>query len=95
MSQPNTVETSGRPGSQWPVGMRLRFHPDAKLNPQFESLRGRPVLILSRMQLLGPNKAGCYSWRQQILSLSTGRIGWARPDQQLALPVDDPDDEGL
>lgn len=78
-----------RPLSQWPVGARLRFREEAELNPQHERLRGKPVLVLSRMELIGPSD-GRYSWRQQILSLSTCRTGWARPDQ-LALPRDDQD----
>ncbi|WP_028079788.1 hypothetical protein [Solimonas soli] len=92
MSHSNIADVPGRPASQWPVGVRLRFRPDARLNPQFETLRGKPVLVLSRMQLLGPNAHGAYSWRQQILALSTGRVGWARPDQ-LTLPVDDLDED--
>lgn len=75
-----------RPLSQWPVGVRLRFHPEAALSPGSESLRGKPVLVLSEMRLIGPTDNG-YSWRQQVLSLTTGRIGWARPDQ-LGLPLD-------
>ncbi len=75
-----------RPLSQWPVGVRLRFRPDAQLASQSESLRGKPVLVLSEMRLIGPTQ-NAYSWRQQVLSLSTGRVGWARPDQ-LALPLD-------
>jgi hypothetical protein len=94
MNTPHIAEVPGRPASQWPIGIRLRFRPDAKLNAQYDSLRGKPLLVLSRLQLLGPNDDGCYSWRQQILSLSTGRVGWARPDQ-LALPVDEPDDDSF
>lgn len=92
MIDPHTADTSSRPASQWPIGIRLRFRPDASLNPQYEHLRGKPLLVLSRLQLLGPNEQGCYSWRQQILSLSTGRVGWARPEQ-LTLPIDDPDED--
>lgn len=75
-----------RPASQWPIGMRLRFRSDAEMNPSHERMRGKPVLVLSGMRLIGP-ASGRYSWRQQILALSTGRVGWARPDQ-LDLPLD-------
>ncbi len=75
-----------RPLSQWPVGVRLRFHPSAALNANSESLRGKPLLVLSEMRLIGPTD-DTYSWRQQVLSLTTGRVGWARPDQ-LDLPLD-------
>ncbi len=82
-----------RPASQWPIGMRLRFRPDAVLDPKHEGLRNRPALVLSGMKLIGPAASG-YSWRQQVLSLSTGRIGWARPDQ-LDLPLDGSDPESF
>lgn len=75
-----------RPASQWPVGIRLRFREDACLHPQFARLRGRPVLVLSGLKLIG-NGSGPMSWRQQVLALSSGKIGWARPDQ-LDLPLD-------
>ena len=80
-----------RPVSQWPVGARLRFLPDAELNPRHEQLRNTMALVLGEMQLIGPSN-GRYSWRQQILSLSTCRVGWARPDQ-LGLPLDGDDAE--
>ena len=83
----STIPT--RPASQWPVGMRLRFRSDAEMNPQYEKMRGKPVLILSGLRLIGPAQ-GRYSWRQQILALSTGRVGWARPEQ-LGLPIDGTD----
>jgi hypothetical protein len=76
-----------RPQSQWPIGVRLRFRPDADMNETHASLRGKPLLVLSALRLIGPN-AGRWSWRQQVLSLTTGRIGWARPDQ-LDLPLDE------
>jgi len=82
-----------RPASQWPIGMRLRFKPDATLDPKHEALRKRPALVLSGMKLIGPAPGG-YSWRQQVLALSTGRIGWARPDQ-LDLPLDGSDPESF
>ncbi|MDD3763328.1 MAG: hypothetical protein PHP86_08585 [Nevskiales bacterium] len=69
--------------------MRLRFGPDAELKSHNEALRGRPVLVLSEMKLIG-RPGGPYSWRQQVLALSTCKVGWARPDQ-LALPVDTED----
>ena len=84
MNEFATIPT--RPVSQWPVGMRLRFRSDASMNPGHERLRGRPVLVLSEMRLIG-SSAGQYSWRQQILALSTGSVGWARPEQ-LDLPID-------
>ena len=80
--KPMTLPT--RPVSQWPVGARLRFAPDADLARP--ALRGTSVLVLSEMQLIGP--AGYRSWRQQVLSFSGGcQVGWARPDQ-LTLPID-------
>ncbi|HET8882265.1 MAG TPA: hypothetical protein VFM56_08835 [Solimonas sp.] len=78
-----------RPATQWPIGIRLRFDPQANLQPQHRALRGKPVLVLSRLRLMGPSD-GRYSWRQQVLVLSTGKLGWARPEQ-LTLPLDDLD----
>lgn len=75
-----------RPASQWPIGVRLRFRPDAELNRGHETLRGKPVIVLSGLKLIGPTD-GRYSWRQQVLALSTCRLGWARPEQ-LDLPLD-------
>lgn len=92
MSDPTSIVPS-RPASQWPIGMRLRFQPNATLHPQHEVLRGKPVLVLSAMRLVGPAD-GQYSWRQQIIALSTGKIGWARPDQ-LGLPVDEVEPEAF
>lgn len=79
-----------RPVSQWPVGMRLRFKPDADLNPQHLHLRGTLVIVLSPLTPVGPSAVnGAYSWRQQILSFARGCTpGWARPDQ-LELPADE------
>lgn len=85
--QPSLTPIPTRPLRQWPIGVRLRFHPDATLNESYEVLRGKPVLVLSELQLIGPTK-GQYSWRQQVLSLSTCKVGWARPDQ-LDLLVDE------
>ncbi|HEY0917041.1 hypothetical protein [Solimonas sp. SE-A11] len=91
MSDITAVVVPARPASQWPVGARLRFLPEAELNPSHERLRGTMALVLGEMQLIGPSN-GRYSWRQQILSLSTCRVGWARPDQ-LGLPLDGEDAE--
>lgn len=93
MSESSATIIPTRPQSQWPVGVRLRFRENAELNPQHETLRGRPVIVLSGLRLIGPSE-GRYSWRQQILSLSTCRIGWARPDQ-LDLPLDGSDPEAF
>lgn len=82
-----------RPLCQWPVGARLRFRPDAELHSHFEDLRGKPVIVLSGMRLIGPTQ-GRYSWRQQILALPSCKVGWARPDQ-LGLPVDGDEAEGF
>ncbi|SER06634.1 hypothetical protein SAMN04488038_11524 [Solimonas aquatica] len=79
-NQPSATPIPTRPLRQWPVGVRLRFNPEAQFNEHYEPLRGRPVLVLSELQLIGPSK-GQYSWRQQVLSLSTCKVGWARPDQ--------------
>ncbi|MES0873806.1 hypothetical protein [Sinimarinibacterium thermocellulolyticum] len=84
---PRIAAIPARPPSQWPVGVRLRFRPDAEMSPTHEALRGKPLLVLSALRLIGPND-GRWSWRQQVLSLTTGRVGWARPDQ-LDLPIDD------
>jgi len=79
-----------RPVSQWPVGARLRFHPDAQLSSSYEHLRGKPVLVLSELELIGPTVDGRYSWRQQILAYSSCKTGWARPDQlDLTLDAED------
>jgi hypothetical protein len=86
MNESIIARVPSRPASQWPIGMRLRFRPDAVMASSNEALRGKPLLVLSELKLLGPSD-GQYSWRQQILVLSTGRIGWARPDQ-LGLPLD-------
>lgn len=81
----------GRPASQWPVGMRLRFKSDAVLRATHEHRRGAPVLVLSEMKLIGPSSVdGAYSWRQEVLSLGDLTPGWARPDQ-LELPHDGQD----
>lgn len=95
MNEPTLIPLSipSRPASQWPIGMRLRFRADAQLDPRHYGLRNKPVLVLSGMKLLGPTPGG-YSWRQEVLSLSTGRIGWARPDQ-LDLPLDGADPESF
>jgi hypothetical protein len=84
-----TARIPSRPQSQWPIGVRLRFRPDAEMNEAYAKLRGKPVLVLSALRLIGPG-GGQWSWRQQVLSLTSGRIGWARPDQ-LDLPVDGED----
>lgn len=78
-----------RPASQWPVGARLRFRPDAAVSEQHRTLLGTPVLVLSELKLIGPFGADLRcSWRQEVLSLGNGaRVGWARPDQ-LSLPLD-------
>ena len=97
MSQPEmSAETvheiapiPARPQSQWPIGVRLRFRPDAQMSDAHGMLRGKPVLVLSALRLIGPS-GGQWSWRQQVLSLTSGRIGWARPDQ-LDLPIDEDD----
>lgn len=86
---PQIAPIPARPQSQWPIGVRLRFHPDAEMSPAHAVLRGKPVLVLSPLRLIGPS-AGQWSWRQQVLSLTTGRVGWARPDQ-LDLPIDEDD----
>lgn len=85
-----------RPASQWPVGVRLRFKPDAGLEPQHQALRGTSVIVLSGLKLIGPSGSGMrLSWRQEILAMGSGcRVGWARPDQ-LELPVDGQDPESL
>lgn len=82
-----------RPASQWPVGVRLRFRPDAEFNNGHELLRGKPVIVLSGLKLIGPTD-GRYTWRQQVLSLSTCRVGWARPEQ-LDLPLDGDEPESF
>ncbi len=91
MSDSSIVPVPARPASQWPVGVRLRFRPDAEVKASHEGLRGKPVIVLSGLRLLGPSE-GRYSWRQQVLALSTCKIGWARPDQ-LDLPIDGSDPE--
>ncbi|NGY03891.1 hypothetical protein [Solimonas terrae] len=90
MKEPTAAVAPARPASQWPIGIRLRFHPRASLQAQHRALRGKPVLVLSKLKLMGPSH-GQYSWRQQVLVLSTGKLGWARPEQ-LDLPIDDLDD---
>lgn len=78
-----------RPASQWPVGARLRFRPDAQLKSGNAALCGTPVLVLSELRLVGTGPEGGYSWRQQVLAFGAGcKPGWARPDQ-LALPLDE------
>jgi hypothetical protein len=86
MSDTTQLLVPTRPLSQWPIGIRLCFRRDAEVKPQHRNLRGKPVLVLSGLKLIG-NGDGPFSWRQQILALSTGTIGWARPDQ-LGLPLD-------
>ena len=85
--QPTTPSIPTRPLSQWPIGARLRFSPDADLGRP--ALRGTPVLVLSELKLIGSvGSRQKLSWRQQVLSFSGGcQVGWARPDQ-LTLPID-------
>lgn len=89
MNEPRTPTMPRRPTRQWPVGLRVRFRPDADLQPQFGTLRGSRALILSELKLLPPTATNPdWSWRQEILSFAAGcRLGWARPDQ-LELPDD-------
>lgn len=86
-ASPVTIPT--RPVSQWPVAMRLRFKPDADLEPKHRALRGAPVIVMSALKLIGPTGPETrLSWRQEVLALGgNARVGWARPDQ-LELPVD-------
>ncbi|HVT37253.1 MAG TPA: hypothetical protein VHE37_16835 [Nevskiaceae bacterium] len=88
---PTIVPT--RPSTQWPVGVRLRFKPDAELHAQHATLKGTQVLVLSGLKLIGPSGPDLRcSWRQEILSFAAGcRVGWARPDQ-LELPLDEEED---
>ena len=92
MSQ--SIGVPGRPASQWPVGMRLRFKMDAAMRSQHQHRRGAPVVVLSELRLVGPSALdGSYSWRQEVLTFGDGCTpGWARPDQ-LELPHDDQDRE--
>ncbi|HEX4896285.1 MAG TPA: hypothetical protein VFV11_08145 [Solimonas sp.] len=90
MSSTIGTRIPSRPASQWPIGIRLRFAPDADLKD--EAQRGKPVIVLSGLKLIGPGNS--FSWRQQVLALSTGRIGWARPDQ-LGLPLDGEEPESF
>lgn len=86
MSEPVAPLIPTRPVSQWPVGIRLNFRDDADLHEHYQHLRSKPLLVLSGLKLIG-NGEGPYSWRQQVLALTTGTFGWARPDQ-LGLPID-------
>lgn len=90
MSLMSSTRVPSRPASQWPVGMRLRFKPDATLESRHHGLRGSAVLVLSELKLIGPTgDDGRLSWRQEILAIGGGcRVGWARPDQ-LDLPLDE------
>ncbi|NKF24605.1 hypothetical protein [Solimonas marina] len=90
MKESSAAIVPARPASHWPVGIRLRFRPDATVRPEHEHLRGTPVLVLSGLHLLGPTD-GQYSWRQQVLVFGNCRPGWARPDQ-LDLPLDEADE---
>ena len=90
---PTVIPT--RPASHWPVGMRLRFKPQASMNQRHDALRGTTVIVLSGLKLVGPTGPDmAYSWRQHVLSFGKGpKQGWARPDQ-LELPVDEVTDWG-
>jgi hypothetical protein len=92
MSLMRTTTIPARPASQWPVAMRLRFKPDADIEPRYRALRGTPVIVTSELRLIGPSgDEGRWSWRQEVLAMGGGfRLGWARPDQ-LELPVDELD----
>jgi len=93
MSETTQLLVPTRPLSQWPIGIRLCFRSDAEIKPQHQKLRGKPVLVLTGLKLIG-NGDGPFSWRQQILVMSTGTIGWARPDQ-LGLPLDGAEPESF
>lgn len=90
MTTMSNLQVPTRPTSQWPVGMRLRFKPDAQLESQHATLRGTAVIVLSGLKLIGPTGISKhFSWRQEVLAMGRGcRVGWARPDQ-LDLPVDE------
>lgn len=94
MQKSEVVMIPARPRSQWPVGARLRFKPDAVLAARHQSLCGTAVLVLSGLKLIGPSgPEQSYSWRQEVLAMAQGvRLGLARPDQ-LELPVDGEDPE--
>ncbi|QHS11137.1 hypothetical protein [Sinimarinibacterium sp. NLF-5-8] len=85
LASPKVSYLPARPRSQWPVGIDLRFHPDAEVKAGYEWLRSTPLRVMSQLRLIEARNGS--SWRQQVLALSCGRIGWARPDQ-LDLPLD-------
>ncbi len=73
--------------SQWPVGIHLRFKLDAVMQPQYEPLRGTPVLVLSRPRLTEiPEGQSTSSVRQDVFSYALGRMGAALPSQLEPIP---------
>jgi hypothetical protein len=73
--------------NEWPVGIHLRFKVDAALQPQYISLRGTPVLVLSRSRMTDiPEGRSASSMRQDVFSYALGRMGAALPSQLEPIP---------
>lgn len=71
----------------WPVGLHLRFKLDAAVQPQYESLRGTPVLVVGRAQLTNiPDGDSASSVRQEVFAYALGRLGAALPSQLERIP---------
>jgi hypothetical protein len=71
----------------WPVGIHLRFKLDASVQPQYEALRGTPVLVVGRPQMTDiPEGSSPSSIRQEVFAYAIGRMGAALPAQLERIP---------
>jgi hypothetical protein len=81
------MKQTDRGKGYWPVGIHLRFKLDAAVQPQYESLRGTPVLVLSRPQPTSlPDDHRPAIVRQEVFSYALGRMGAALPSQLERIP---------
>ena len=84
-----TTETRPESVPSWPVGARLRFRLDAKLQPKYQHLRGTPVVVLSEPEWAPPTDGfPDWAWRQQVLAFahSVYRSGGAQPEHLEPIP---------
>jgi len=74
----------------WPIGIHLRFKLDAALQPQYEALRGSPVLVIGKPRLTHSSEGAAPSYRQDVYAYALGRIGAALPSQLEPIPANRP-----
>lgn len=74
----------------WSVGARLRFKRNGELHPQFQYLRGTPVLVLEGVRDFREVNRGVRQWVYAFAgNCAAHRIGWARPDQLEPIPYEE------